>query len=205
MQRSNQTSLKLPGGIELNLNRVAASAAAAGAALGKQAAEQNEPVPADAVQNIADAVSAAHSTDRRQFREVRVLWVDDNPSNNATLVNAFENLGIRVFQASSTDEAKRILSKDTYDVIISDMSRPPDSEAGKTLLKYLREQNITTPVIIYARWARQHRGEEQTLGVAAITNDPSVVYSTVLHAVPNASQLARNWRSRPAGSERPEP
>jgi CheY-like chemotaxis protein len=195
LQRSNQTSLKLPGGIELNLNRVAASAAAAGAALGKQAAEENQTVPEKAFQNIAEGIAAAHSTERRQ--QARILWVDDNPPNNRSLVNAFQSLGIQVFEALDTEEAKHMFSQGSYDVIITDMGRPSSPEAGKALVSYLKEQNITTPVIIYAaRWARQHRGEEKNLGVAAITNDPSMVYSTALQLIQNAGQPLRDWRQQ---------
>ena len=174
------TSLKLPGGIELTVSQ-AASAVAAGAALGKQAAEQNQPVSSAAVEKIAKAVAQPVP---RIADHNRVLWVDDNPSNNTSLQKAFERLGIEVDIALSTEQALQRLAEHTYDVIISDMRRGSDSTAGASLLQYLQEKNVRTPAIIYAgTWAAAHRDDTAALGAALITNDPSQVYSYVLTTI----------------------
>jgi CheY-like chemotaxis protein len=173
-------SLKLPGGIELTVSQ-AASAVAAGAALGKQAAEQNQPIDPAALEQIATAAArpVTQAAGRRS-----ILWVDDNPSNNASLRNAFERLGIEVATALSTDEAAQKLTERTFDIIISDMGRTDDREAGKTLLNHLKAKSIRTPTIIYAgRWAATHRNDAAALGAALITNDASQVYSYVLNAL----------------------
>ncbi|MFI5029314.1 MAG: response regulator [Reyranellales bacterium] len=174
------SSLKLPGGIELTVSQ-AASAVAAGAALGKQAAEQNQPVSQAALEQIATAAArpVAAAAERR-----KVLWVDDNPHNNTSLQDAFQRLGIEVDNALSTEEAAQKLSTRTYDVIISDMGRSGDPEAGKTLLKHLQTKNIRIPTVIYAgRWAAAHRSDAAALGAALITNDAGEVYSYVVNSI----------------------
>jgi CheY-like chemotaxis protein len=55
-------------------------------------------------QNIARSLAVSEAA-LRSFPEGRVLWVDDEPHNNVLLINAFQDLGIRVFLATSTDQA----------------------------------------------------------------------------------------------------
>ncbi|HEY6781117.1 MAG TPA: hypothetical protein VI111_09190, partial [Thermoleophilaceae bacterium] len=52
----------------------------------------------------------------------RVLWVDDNPSNNQVEAKLLRNLGVDVENALSTDEATGRLRRDParFDVVISD-------------------------------------------------------------------------------------
>lgn len=69
----------------------------------------------------------------------KLLWVDDQPGNNLLEAKALEELGFAVDFVVSTDEALQNILKTRYDAIISDMSRPGDTEAGKTLVRKLRE------------------------------------------------------------------
>lgn len=180
VEKLGQASVKLPGGFELSLSQVAASAAAAGAAVGKQAASEDQPVPEDAYRKIAAVFAEPATLKQGTLNQRSILWVDDTPQGNVGLANAFRALGVRVVTATSTAEAERALA-DTFDLIITDMSRRPDPEAGKTLVALLHQRGITTPVIIYAaRWAAQHRQEAASLGVRAITNDPGEVYSVAM-------------------------
>jgi CheY-like chemotaxis protein len=81
----------------------------------------------------------------------KVLWVDDHPSNNIYPRKALEALGIHFTLSTSTNDALERIRLDPYDVIISDMNRPPDKQAGLTLLEALRKQQMTTAFIIFAR------------------------------------------------------
>ena len=67
-----------------------------------------------------------------------VLWVDDRPDNNISERRAMEAYNLSFDLAKSTGEALAKLGKKRYDLIISDMSRPPDARAGYTLLQTLR-------------------------------------------------------------------
>jgi DNA-binding NtrC family response regulator len=135
------------------------------------------------VQNIS-GVFATRQGDLKALNQGRILWVDDHPENNTALINAFKELGIQVILTTSTEQAEELLAQSQFDVVISDMGRPPDDEAGKTLLKWMQSRALKTPVIIYAgSWAAENLGKEKEIGALKITNDPSAVYHLALRAI----------------------
>ena len=99
-----------------------------------------------------------------------LLWVDDHPENNVSIVRALQGLGISVDTVLSTREALAHLERQTYGLIISDLGRFEDGEeqpmAGKDLLDALKERGITTPVIIFAG-ARGKQLEQELLAAGA--------------------------------------
>lgn len=90
----------------------------------------------------------------------RILWVDDDPRNNEFERQAFEEQGIEFALATSTSEALRILNRSRFDAIISDMGRPPDNEAGYTLLGAVRRDGSRVPYFIYSRSRDPHHVAE---------------------------------------------
>lgn len=78
-----------------------------------------------------------------------ILWVDDKPDNNAFERELFESLGWSVTCARSTQEALEKHKLRRAGVIISDMGRPEDKQAGYALLSKLRKDGDQTPLIIY--------------------------------------------------------
>jgi CheY-like chemotaxis protein len=97
------------------------------------------------------AASANNSSSLpRRHDGYSVLWVDDQPSNNVFERRTLEGLGIAFTISLGTDDALGKLIQYHYDAIISDMSRPPDNEAGYRLLEHTRKLSIRTPFIIYA-------------------------------------------------------
>jgi CheY-like chemotaxis protein len=211
IDRSNSITAKVPGG-EFSVAQVAASAAAVGAAAGAAAADSSkgntltqqevQKISKQAVKNISD-IFGARSDNLRPLNQGKILWVDDTPTNNTLLVRSFQDLDIQVTQATSTDQAKDLLQKNSYDIVISDMGRPPDNEAGITLLKWMQERQLKTPVVIYAgSWAAANVGREKDIGALQITNDPSVVYHLALRVIQGdlASSTA-DTSSTPAGMQ----
>ena len=53
-----------------------------------------------------------------------VLWVDDDPSNNAKQIDILEKRGVHVTTAVSTAEALERYDAAVHDVVVSDMGRP---------------------------------------------------------------------------------
>jgi hypothetical protein len=181
LEKTSLRSLKLPG-IELELSNRIESAAAAGAAIAQSSTETPERI-GDAVRNIA-RVLLKPAMNVVLGQKKRILWVDDRPSNNRYLINAFSSLGIRITTALSTTDAINVLKQSSFDLVISDMGRPPDNEAGITLLKEMRKMGNALPVYIFAGgWASGHYGEEDRYGFAKITNNTSEIYSSVLKAL----------------------
>jgi CheY-like chemotaxis protein len=72
-------------------------------------------------------------------------------------------------------------------VIISDMGRPPDQQAGYTLLRALRAQQIQTPFVIYAGSNRpEHKRQAASEGAQGSTNDPVELFAYVIQAIMEA-------------------
>ena len=92
----------------------------------------------------------ARATREDPIYGLRVLWVDDRPDNNVVFKLELMTRDVSVVTEASTVSAMSRSDLDAYDVIISDMSRPPDSKAGFALIAALRESGFQTPVVIYA-------------------------------------------------------
>jgi CheY-like chemotaxis protein len=117
----------------------------------------------------------------RQARRARILWVDDEPLNNGWETQALKTLGIKVVPATSTHEALRKLVDSSYSLVITDMNRAPDSEAGLTLLREMKSNANSTPVIIYgsAKTRATMRDRALELGAVAYTSLPNELIQQV--------------------------
>lgn len=114
----------------------------------------------------------------------QVLWVDDKPDGNLHERQALEALGIRVSLAASTDEALTALGHRRFDVIISDMARPSDAQAGCTLLEQLRSNGNQTPIIFYTASSNPSRSEEaRKRGALGSTNRASELIKMVMDVI----------------------
>jgi CheY-like chemotaxis protein len=175
------------GGIEASAKRRQAEAAAAlGAAA--VARPDADTAPRDVSQETrAAAELVAEVVTPRVIRRAgrsTVLWVDDRPNNNVHERQALEAVGVTFVLATSTEEALEKVKQQSFDAIISDMGRPPDSQAGYTLLDKLRESADRTPLIIYAgSRAPEHRAEARRRGAIGCTNRPDELFEMVLSAL----------------------
>jgi CheY-like chemotaxis protein len=115
-----------------------------------------------------------------------VLWVDDRPTNNTFEQRALEALGIHFTLSTSTKDALKQLSEKKYDVIISDMGRPLDPQAGYHLLDKIKERQINTPFIIYAgSRSPEQVAEARKRGALGTTNNPQELFEMVVDAIKN--------------------
>lgn len=121
----------------------------------------------------------------------RVLWVDDVPTNNRSERRLFRSLGVTSEAVVSTDEALGRLERDEsqFDLIISDMARDDDGEAG---LKCLRQYEALTngqgrapddrlPVIFYL--GKYDPGAGTPAGAFGITNRPDQLVHLAIDAL----------------------
>lgn len=109
-----------------------------------------------------------------RLRGLRILWIDDNPKSNATLSARFEREGATVAHAEDRGRAEKYLrSGGHFDVLISDVTRGTDKEAGYADLEWLKREGLFEgPAIFYVNRitpARRKRADE--LG-ATVTNTP---------------------------------
>lgn len=87
--------------------------------------------------------------------------------------------------STSTEDALERLAVSRYDLVISDMGRPPDNRAGYTLLEAMRRQGVGIPVVFYTgSGLPEHRAEARRRGAVSSTNSPQelvrLVTSTLL-------------------------
>lgn len=75
----------------------------------------------------------------------RILWVDDQPLANAAIFRFLNDYGVVVDLAHSTKEAISALtwSANAYEVVVSDMVRGNDSQAGLELLDEIQKLNVS--------------------------------------------------------------
>ena len=172
------------GGFEASAKRQRAEAAAALVAAAVSKPEAGASAAANATDAQAAAAVVAEVVTPRALRRTAgstVLWVDDRPDNNVHERRALEALGCRLVLATSTEDAQEKLKHNRVDAIISDMGRPPDPQAGYTLLDRLRTAGDQTPFIIYASSrAPEHRAEARRRGAVGTTNRPDELFEMVL-------------------------
>jgi CheY-like chemotaxis protein len=82
------------------------------------------------------------------LRDASILWVEDDHTLTAPERQALSSLGAEIVEAETTDEAVEYLTHSTFDVVISDMDRAGNSQAGLELLSWLRG-HPQVPVIFY--------------------------------------------------------
>ena len=175
------------GGLEASAKRKQAevTAALAAATVARPGLAQTPEAAADEAKAAASVVAdfSAPRLLRKASRSV-VLWVDDRPENQALERQALETLGITILRAPSTESALQVLRSQKVDVIISDMSRPPDDRAGYTLLDALRRSGDNTPFVIYSGSnSTEHRLEARAHGAIGSTNRVTELYEYVLSSI----------------------
>ena len=89
------------------------------------------------LQRNADLLAGAH-----------VLWVDDHPENNRSMVELLSTYGARVETARSNPDALALLATTRYDVIISDVGRDDEGPDGGL-------KGVELAETIFNRWQRQ--------------------------------------------------
>ena len=108
-----------------------------------------------------------------------LLWVDDNPKNNAMLIQNFAEKGISIITASSTKEALLKMETGKFDAIITDMGRTESGErldtAGIDLSRKIRENDKNIPIFIYSwsKTAKSKMDEAKDAGITKVATSKS--------------------------------
>lgn len=76
----------------------------------------------------------------------KVLIIEDDPTFRLMLKKWFERNEFNALPCSTILDAKKLLGKSNFDLVMTDL-RLPDGE-GTSLLAWLKEQDISTPVIV---------------------------------------------------------
>jgi esterase/lipase superfamily enzyme/putative methionine-R-sulfoxide reductase with GAF domain len=120
---------------------------------------------------------------------LRILWVDDQPSNNSSQLRRLRELGVEDCTAvTSTAQGLKALETTAFDIVLTDMARPEGPEAGLRLLTAVRERHPKMPVIIYAaRWVLLEDNRRRALAAGAFgcTNQTRELVDLVREAAPS--------------------
>jgi CheY-like chemotaxis protein len=146
----------------------------------------------DVTESVLDlknaAESAVSSAKNTRGRPSPILWVDDYPENNTSLVRVLTSLGVPVDTALSTEEAMRKLQSQSYGLVISDLGRTENGQentmAGRDLIVEMRQKHYTIPIFIWAGQRALDASKELTAaGATLVTNRTSVLLSEAANAV----------------------
>ncbi|WP_240434635.1 response regulator [Streptomyces sp. YIM 130001] len=108
----------------------------------------------------------------------RVLWVDDLPEGNAPLVELFRAAGMHIDLALSTEQATPLFRRRPYDIIVSDLNRDGDPQAGIKMLRIIERHGIDVPVLIYTGRFDPERGVDRRI-FAATTAPVELVHYVI--------------------------
>ncbi len=165
----------------------AASLGAATAISSKEEPKGQDSKPiSESTREIAKLIdSSITSQTSRNLDKASILWVDDMPSNNTYERNALEALGIKFTICTSTEDALEQLRHRKYNVVISDMGRPLDKQAGYTLLEAMKKMNYGVPFIIYASGGNKPENIAEALkrGAFGSTSGPQRLFELVIKAL----------------------
>jgi CheY-like chemotaxis protein len=137
---------------------------------------------------------------RQELQGKRVLWVDDRPEGNRYEMLALREYGVHLTIARSTDDALDGLTDSDFDLIISDMKRGDDEEAGYDLLGKLLTRSIHVPFIFYTRSKLDENvaRERGAFGVATKASDLIILMTSALSPDHwDRKRHYRRWTHRP--------
>jgi hypothetical protein len=111
----------------------------------------------------------------------RLLWIDNKPEGNAGEIKLLRRLGMTVDTAVTSEEARHMLSRFHYDVIISDLDREGRVDEGQTFLASLIDTRLFRYTIFYVT----HVDEEKPIPTGAfnITNQPDKLLHLIMDAL----------------------
>jgi CheY-like chemotaxis protein len=112
------------------------------------------------------------------LKGTRILWVDDVPENNRNEIKMLHQLQADIDTATSTGEALEKISSQSYELVVSDMKRGDDVEAGVIMLEQFQRQKIECPVIFYV--GDLDPGKGTPVHAFGLTNRPDELVHLVL-------------------------
>ena len=95
-----------------------------------------------------DVTQGEKPKEKKQFARNRVLWVDDRPSNNEAIIDLHRAQGVEFDLALNTGQALELLGKKEYDLIISDIGRGSEADAGIRMLREIKHHFSTAPPVL---------------------------------------------------------
>lgn len=103
---------------------------------------------------------------------IKAIWIDDFPSNNIYESKILSLIGIQIDIAKSSDEGYKMIKKNSYEIILSDISRNGISDEGIRFHRQLIGENIDIPLIFYTGFADRSKGvPPYAFGIVDLPNE----------------------------------
>jgi CheY-like chemotaxis protein len=132
---SSLSGVNLPGGLALQFAEK----------VGQVAEERGKVLPGSAQTRLARRAERHAGA----VNGMRLLWIDDDVDSTKPEREALTRIGVHITTATSSEEALDLLTTETYDLILSDIARGDDPQAGISFAAKLRESGNAVPVVFY--------------------------------------------------------
>lgn len=117
-------------------------------------------LPYTAAQDTSRSETNTLPSDIQVFAGKNILSVEDDTFSGLLIYTILSNRGATVTLVSDGEEALRKLKSESYDLIITDIQIPKIS--GTELVSYIKENDISTPVLVLSATPRQLKYEVPT-------------------------------------------
>ena len=103
----------------------------------------------------------------------RILIVDDEPDTLGLIELTLQTAGFTVRTATNGDHALRLITEDTFDLILLDIMMP--GMTGFDLLQILKDRQVDVPPVVFltAKSRQEDRDMGDKLGAAAFLTKPT--------------------------------
>jgi CheY-like chemotaxis protein len=133
----------------------------------------------------AFSTTTSKGATKYDIRNTKILWVDDNPSNNEAIMDVYRLQGVWFDLALNTSQALDLLASNEYNLIISDMGRGQERDAGLKLIRQIKAQYSSfPPIFIFA----SHRAIEK-FGEEAKKEGARLVTSSLQEMILNMNKV----------------
>lgn len=103
---------------------------------------------------------------------MKILVIDDHPAVARLVAEALQGEGHQTFVAGSGEEGLRVIQQDSLDAVFLDIGMPGID--GIEVLRRIRENHSTLPVIILSGWVTERQIETaRELGVTDVVRKPA--------------------------------
>ena len=133
----------------------------------------------------SENISQTDNLSNQRSKYNTILWVDDYPCNNEVIIDLFESKNVRFDIAINTEQGINFIidNENKYDLIITDMGRGNEPDAGLTLIKRIKQLGINNipPIIVFAsRQAIEIYGRSAIdLGAIATINGTTQIIAAI--------------------------
>ena len=144
---------------------------------------QSHPMATVPTRDLIEEISAPPESELVTYDGLRILWIDDNPDWIRDKIEALVERGASVATATDLQSARELLKLTSHpDVIISDISRSGDENAGLNDLNELRRSKVYDgPVIFYTSRLTPSRQRMADSLDAVITSSREVLMEFLGH------------------------